>query len=41
MVYEDKDTPCTKIAKYFDKFVKDELQDYKHQYSLIMTDLNN
>lgn len=41
MVYEDDNTPCTKIAKYFDKFVKNELLDYKHQYSQILTDLNN
>jgi len=41
MTYHDEDTPCSKISKYFDKYVKGELQEFRNQYALVLTDLNN
>jgi hypothetical protein len=41
MSYIDKETPCTKIAKYFRKFIQNELTDFKNAYKTIMTEINN
>jgi hypothetical protein len=29
MTYCDKETPCTKVGKYFNKFINNELEDFK------------
>ena len=40
MAYEDKDTPCSKIAKYFNQFILKEIEDIKHGYKVIMQEIN-
>ena len=41
MIYKDKETPCTKISKYFNKFIMNELKDFKNAYKNILTEINN
>ncbi len=41
MVYKDDETPCTKVGKYFNKFINNELEEFKAQYIALLTEINN
>ena len=40
MTYLDKETPCTKVGKYFNEFLNGTLEEYKAQYTQILTEAN-
>ena len=40
MTYMDNETPCTKVTKYFNKFLTGELEDFKAAYGAILTEAN-
>jgi hypothetical protein len=40
MTYWDDETPCTKVARYFNKFINNQMDEFKLAYTNALTEIN-
>jgi len=40
MTFNDPETPCTKVARYLNKFVDGSLEEFKKEYKEIVNRIN-